>query len=105
MGEIRWAESAVADLGTIARHVARDSPDAAETFVDRVDKAAVQLSELPLSGRVIPELERHNIRRYREVVIAPWRLFYEIRDHAVIVLAIIDGRRDIQDVLLRRLTQ
>jgi plasmid stabilization system protein ParE len=61
-----------------------DSPSAALSFVDRVDEAVKRLASQPRLGRVVPELERHNVGRYRE-------------------LYVIDGRRNVEDILLRRL--
>ena len=105
MSSIRWASSAVEDLTDIAIFITEDSPGAAKSFVERVDGAVQQLKKQPRSGRIVPELERHSIRRYREVIVAPWRLFYRFDGEVVFALAIIDGRRDVRDVLLRRLTR
>ena len=105
MSSIRWASAAVDDLSEIATYIAEDSPNAATTFVDRVDRAVQQLRKQPRSGRIVPELEHQSINRYREVILSPWRLFYRCDGDVVYVLAIIDGRRDIQDILLRRLTR
>lgn len=102
---IRWAEPAAQDLEDIARHLAADSRTAASTFVDRVQEAVDRLTSHPEAGRIVPELERHNITQYREVVLTPWRLFYRYERRTVFVLAIFDGRRNIQDTLLRRLTR
>lgn len=103
MNIIRWAAPAVDDLNDIARYIAADSPTAAAGFVDRVDDAVTQLTAHPQSGRIVPELERHNITRYREIVLTPWRLFYRHEQDTMVILAIIDGRRNIEDILLRRL--
>ena len=105
MSSIRWASAAVEDLSEIARYIAEDSPSAATVFVERVDRAVQQLAKQPRSGRIVPELEHQSINRYREVILAPWRLFYRYDREVVFVLAIIDGRRDVQDILLRRLTR
>ena len=105
MNTIRWTEEAAGDLEEIAVVIAEDAPTAASDFVDSVDKAVGQLASHPLSGRVVPELLRHNVRRYREVVLSPWRLFYVADVGCVTILAIIDGRRNIEDILLRRVTR
>ena len=105
MTDIRWAQPAVDDLRDIAQYIAADSQSAAGAFVDRVDKAVRQLGRHPLSGRIVPELQRHNISRYRELILSPWRLFYRYEQDVAIVLAVIDGRRNVEDVLLRRLTR
>jgi plasmid stabilization system protein ParE len=57
-------------------------------------------SEGILSGcpRVPPR-----VPSYRELVEAPWRLIYRAEAERVIVIALLDGRRDLADVLLERL--
>jgi len=40
---------------------------------------------------------------FREVHVGPYRIIYEMGGRVVWVLAVLDGRRDIQDVLARRL--
>ena len=105
MSSIRWASAAVEDLCEIATYIAKGSPSAARACVDRVDRAVQKLKKQPRSKRIVPELEHQSINRYREAILSPWRLFYRYDLEVVFVLAIIDGRRDIQDTLLRRLTR
>ena len=56
-------------------------------------------------GRVVPELARLHIREYRELVVAPYRLVYRITPGEVLVLAVFDGRRNLEDALLDRLVR
>ncbi len=58
---------------------------------------------MPQRGRYVPELLDKNIREYRELIESPWRIFYKIDGNEVYVLAIIDGRRNIQDILIEKL--
>ncbi|MFW6211802.1 MAG: type II toxin-antitoxin system RelE/ParE family toxin [Spirochaetota bacterium] len=97
--------AAAEDLSEIATYIAEDSPGAATASVERVDRAVRQLKKQPRSGRIVPELEHQSINRYREFILSPWRLFYRYDREVVFVLSIIDGRRDMQDILLRRLTR
>ena len=103
MNRIVWATPAVRDQGDILEYLLRDSPAAAARFLDQVDKAVSRLTPHPRQGRVVPELERHQVLRYREVVLSPWRLIYRVEPDRVYVLAVIDGRRNVADILLRRL--
>ena len=96
MKQVRWASVAAADLQDLVTYLA---------IVERVDAAARQIESHPGSGRIVPELERYGVMRYREVVLSPWRLFYRVDRDAAFVVAVIDGRRDVQDVLLRRVTR
>ncbi|TVR61456.1 MAG: type II toxin-antitoxin system RelE/ParE family toxin [Spirochaetaceae bacterium] len=103
MTRIIWSTVAAQDLDDIVSWILTNhSTQHAESFVDMIDASVRRLSHQPESGRVIPELERQNITRYREVVLPPWRMFYTKDDDRVVIHAIIDGRRSIEDILLRR---
>lgn len=103
MNRIVWATPAARDLEEILDYMARDSPAAAARFLDHVDQTVCRLTSLPLLGRVVSELERHQVLRYREVVLSRWRLIYRVEPDRIWVLAVIDGRRNVEDILLRRL--
>jgi toxin ParE1/3/4 len=66
---------------------------------------AESLARVPLRGRVVPELSWFGIRTYRELVVGPHRIAYRIVSKHVQVLAVLDGRRDLADLLLERLTR
>lgn len=103
MIRIVWATPAAHDLTEVVDYLARDSPAAAARFLAPVDQTVSRLGSLPRLGRVVPELERHQVDRYREVVLNPRRLIYRADPDRVYVLAVIDGRRNVEDILLRRL--
>jgi plasmid stabilization system protein ParE len=52
---------------------------------------------------VVPELARLGMRTWREIVARPYRLIYRIEGDTVNVLAVFDGRRDLEDLLFERL--
>ncbi len=105
MRPVRWASVAAEDLRELVSFLGIESPQAATTLVERVDTAVQRLETHPDSGRVVPELARYGVTRYREIVLSPWRLFYQTDQDVTFVVAIIDGRRDVQNVLLRRVTR
>ena len=70
---------------------------------EKIKEAAKPLVLFPNQGRVIPELLKHNITKFKELIISPWRLMYKIENNVVYVMAVIDGRRNIEDILLQRL--
>lgn len=53
-------------------------------------------------GRIIPELKRQNVEKFREIIIKPCRLFYRIEQDTVYIMAVIDGLRNIGNILLSR---
>jgi len=53
--------------------------------------------------RSCPELSQFGMRAWRELVVRPYRIVYRIEGDSVTVLAVFDGRRDLEDLLLERL--
>lgn len=102
---VRWAVTAEGDLDAIVEYVARGSVDAALEILGRLRAAAGRLSTMPQQGRLVPELQAQGILTCREVVVPPWRLLYRIEAGTVWVLAVFDSRRNLEDVLLERLTR
>lgn len=88
---VRWTETALHHLDTIHHHIAQDSPVYAKRMVDRLTQRSVQIGEFPLSGRMVPEYEKHQIR---EVIEGPYRIIYHIKPNQIDVLAVIHGAQD-----------
>jgi len=63
----------------------------------------LEFEDFPLMGKIPPELKNINIETFREIVVAPWRILHRINSNEVLVLAVVDSRRDIDDALLNRL--
>ena len=101
--KIIWAESAEKDLGGILAYVARDNPTHALKIFRTIKSKTSNLYHAPTRGRIIPELQEQGVLQYRELVISPWRVMYRIAGQSVLVLAILDSRRNIEDILLGRL--
>jgi toxin ParE1/3/4 len=100
---VQWAEAAVRDLEELVGYIAADSPLNAERVLDKLEKRARTLESAPVRGRVVPELAHFGIRNWRELIARPYRIIYRIEENTVNVLAVLDGRRELQDLLLERL--
>lgn len=95
---------AARDLDEIYRYIAAyDAPQKADHVLEQIEKAFSRLSESPERGAYPKELLSLGIREYREVFFKPYRIIYRIMDDNVYVLLIVDGRRDMQFLLQRRL--
>jgi toxin ParE1/3/4 len=96
-------EDAEKDLFDIYRYVAlNDSPEKAEKLLDHLEQTILKLEALPERGHYPPELERIGIREYREVFYKPYRIVYQIMKTGVFIHCVLDGRRDLQDLLQNR---
>lgn len=100
---VLWAQSARRDLESSVSYLADRSPQAALSTLDGLEARAKSLRTLAERGRIVPELGRLHIQQYRELVVPPYRIVYRIRGSRVVVLAVLDARRSLEDVLLDRL--
>ena len=99
---IDWAITARDDLEEIASYVAEDSSINALKVVERIEARAQSLATLPMRGRIVPELHWHGVARFQELIERPWRLIYYIDGSTVYVVSVLDGRRQLEDLLLAR---
>ena len=100
--KIIWANVAECDLKDIIEYISLDSPQNALKILKKINQKASELYTLPERGRIVPELQDHGILQYREIVIPPWRLIYRITERSVFILSLIDSRRNVEDILLKR---
>ncbi len=98
-----WSNIAENDLKTIVEYIAEDSPPNALKIFKSLKQKASSLYTFPERGRIVPELREQGILQYRELVISPWRILYRISEKRVLVLSVLDSRRNIEDILLKRL--
>lgn len=90
--KVRWTDTAQRHLDAIYQYIAQDSRIYARRMVDRLTRRSLQIGEFPLSGRIVPEYEKNQIR---EVVEGPYRIIYHIRPDQIDVLAVIHGAQDV----------
>ncbi len=84
----------------IAEH---DAPAKADAVLDKLEALVESLSRFPERGTVTKELRDVGIKDYREVYFKPYRVIYRVWAAQVYVYLIVDGRRDMQTLLTRRL--
>ena len=101
--ELYWAEVAEADLREIVLHIAEESPARAGKILEEIAEKVSGLSRFPERGRIVPELRDQGIFLYRELIHSPWRIIYRIEEDKVYVLSVLDSRRNVEDLLLKRL--
>jgi toxin ParE1/3/4 len=102
--KVLLTDDAARDLDELYDYIAlHDAPRKADHVLEQIEKAFSKLSEFPERGAYPKELLALGIREYREVFFKPYRIIYRVMDKNVYVLLIVDGRRDMQSLLQRRL--
>ena len=88
--ELRWSPEASDDLEAISEFIARDSGYYARATVSRVLQTARDVLEHPFLGRVVPEIGHDQVR---ERFVYSYRLIYEVKEAEILILAVIHGKR------------
>ncbi len=101
--KIIWARIAENDLKEIIDYIAIDSPANALTIFKKIKNKTSDLYSMPEKCRIVPELKEQGIMQYRELIVSPWRIMFRITEMKVYVLSVLDARRNIEDILLKRL--
>jgi toxin ParE1/3/4 len=103
---IRITSAACRDLEDIHTWIAEnDSQENADYVLDKLWEAAEGIAAVPNRGSRPKELPLGMGSEYRQVFFKPYRVIYEVRRSEVVIHLIADGRRNLQSLLLRRLTR
>jgi toxin ParE1/3/4 len=104
--EVLMTKDATRDLEEIHEYIAEhDTPGRAADVFEKIEKALMTLSESPERGVSPKEMVELGAREYREIFFKPYRIIYKATETNVYILLIVDGRRDMQTLLSRRLLE
>lgn len=90
MSKVRWTRGAVEDLREIRSFIGLDDARAATRWVERLRARARLAADHPLSGRIVPEFGRGDLR---EVFVRSYRIVYRALPDEIHVLTIFEGSR------------
>jgi plasmid stabilization system protein ParE len=92
---VKWSPEATEDLDSIAEYIARDSEFYARSVVSKILAVSRKISEQPMIGRIVPEIDEKEIR---ERFVYSYRLVYRIQNSTITIVAIIHGKRLLENV-------
>ncbi|MBP9799462.1 MAG: type II toxin-antitoxin system RelE/ParE family toxin [Sterolibacterium sp.] len=102
--EVLFTEGAEQDLEAIHDYISEfDCVANANYVLDELMEVVESLSRFPERGSYPKELVGLGIKEYRQTSFKPYRVTYRVTGNQVIIYLIVDGRRDMQSVLARRL--
>ena len=97
MAKVTWTDQALNDLDSICLFIARDSLQYAKLFAMRAFEATDRLEMFPKSGRVVPEIDREDIR---EIILGNYRIIYRTITGEVEILTVHHGARPLGPINL-----
>jgi plasmid stabilization system protein ParE len=101
--QIKWAAPAREDINEIIDYISQKDTNYAVKILDKIEDHVKQLDLLPERHRIVPELERYGYLLYREIIVDYWRIIYKIENNFVYIMLVIDGRRNLEDLILKKI--
>ena len=102
--EVILTQDAENDLITIYDYKASSqSINKAKALLNDLEATLLNLSTFPERGSYPKELLQWGIKEYRQVFCKTYRLIYRVVEHTVYVQLIVDGKRNMESLLSKRL--
>lgn len=102
--EVLLTEGAEQDLESIHDYISEfDCVANANYVLDQLLEVVERLAHFPERGSYPKELVALGIKEYRQTAFKPYRVIYRVVANRVLIYLIVNGRRDMQSVLARRL--
>ncbi|MEN9480234.1 MAG: hypothetical protein RLZZ298_1629 [Pseudomonadota bacterium] len=102
--KVLLTQAAEQDLESIHDYIAEfDCVANANYVLDQLMEVAEELAYFPERGSYPKELVVLGIKEYRQTTFKPYRVIYRVVGDQVLIYLIIDGRRDMESALTRRL--
>lgn len=89
--KITWSPLANDQVDDAIAYIAADDPAAAVHWLEQLLERVTSLGRFPDSGRVVPELQRDDIR---ELIVDPYRVIYRRSADFVEIAAVRHGARE-----------
>lgn len=93
-----WTPRARADLKAIHDHINQNTPQNAKTVVRKLAHKTEALADLPLLGKVVPEVNDPNLR---EIHAYSWRIIYHLDQGQAYIVTLVRKRQIVQSVEIR----
>jgi plasmid stabilization system protein ParE len=90
MMKIIWSHLSVEKIEEIASYIREDSVNASIVWVKAVFSKIERLKRCPKSGRIVPEIEREDIR---EVIYRNYRIIYRADKNRLVILTVRHGKQ------------
>ncbi len=101
---VEFSTGAKQDLFKIYRYIKiAGNPETAKKFFDHIKKACRSLSEHPERGHIPTELKGLSEMLCRQIVYKNYRIIYQVIGKVVVISGIVDGHRNIRELMRQRM--
>ena len=100
---VKWTAPAREDVNEIIDYISLTNINYAVKILDLMERCTGELDMHPERYRIVPELEKYGYFVYREIIVEYWRIIFKIENSYVYIMLVVDGRRNLDDLLLKQI--
>lgn len=91
--KIIWSPLAIQRVLETADYISHDKPEAATRWAESIFAAVERLKDHPQSGRMVPELQRPEVR---EIIHGAYRIIHRVEGDHVLILTVRSSRQQLE---------
>ena len=104
--EIIWSKDAGDELLEIISYIKNNSGKiTAKKIFQKIQNEIKRVSENAAGRRISPLLKKFGINDIHQLNIKPWILYYKTEDNIMKIISIVDGRRNLEEVLYKKIIE
>lgn len=102
--EIIWSKDAGDELVDIISYIKYNTGKiTAEKIYEKIINEIKKASENTGGRRISPLLKEFGIYNIHQLSINPWVVYYKVQENKMEIVSIIDGRRNLEEVLYKKM--
>ncbi|MCP4137409.1 MAG: type II toxin-antitoxin system RelE/ParE family toxin [bacterium] len=102
--KVSFSDNAEKDILYIYRYIRESgNPLNAEKIFALIEEACLGLSKVAEQGHVPLELDRIGVFDFREIHVKVYRIIYKVIGKDAYIHSVLDGKRDIREILQQRI--
>ena len=103
MKKILWTKDAEESFNEILEYLMEKSGESiTQKIYDKIITKIDLLASISFKSKLSQDLKDIGINDVHELTESPWRIFYKTRKDEIIILLILDGRRNIEEILISK---
>ena len=102
--KIIWSKDAGDELFDIISYIKYNTGNiTAKKINDKIMHEVERISENPEGRRIAPLLREFGINHIHQLNINPWIIYYKLNNNKMEIVSIIDGRRNLEEILYKKI--
>jgi toxin ParE1/3/4 len=102
--KIIWSQDAGEELlAIVSWYKYNAGPNAAQKTYTKIHTQIKKLKDIPGLGKPVQILKGIGVNDYLQMVIEHWVIYYRVEEKNISIVAIIDGRRNLEEILYKKI--